>query len=84
MNIFILRMILIFRLFIVIILILPEMVLAQSSKMGSLKGTLKDSTIELKGASISVLNAKDSSLIKNGMSNARGYLKYQAEPPWHL
>lgn len=73
-------MILIFRLFIVIVLILPELVLAQSINLGSLKGTLKDSTLELKGASIVVLKAKDSSMIVNGISIAHGYFQVDNIP----
>lgn len=74
------RMILIFRLLIVIVLILPEFVLAQSNSSGSLKGTLKDSTLELKGASIVVLKAKDSSMVGNGISIARGYFQVDKIP----
>lgn len=73
-------MILIFRLLIVIVLILPELVLAQSNSSGSLKGTLKDSTLELKGASIVVLKAKDSSMVGNGISIARGYFQVDKIP----
>ena len=62
----------IFRLVFIAICAIPVGVLAQSNKAGLVKGTLKDSTLVLKGATVSVLKAKDSALLRYGMSNANG------------
>ena len=61
-----------FRLVFIVVFTLPAVLLAQSNKTGQVKGTLKDSTLALKGATVSVLKAKDSALLRYGMSNTNG------------
>ena len=79
-NIFMLQMRLIFRVFFMVICATPAVLLAQSNQTGLVKGTLKDSTLALKGATVSVLKAKDSTLLRYGMSNSNGYFQIDNLP----
>ena len=71
---------LIFRLVFIVIFTTPAVLMAQSNKTGLVKGTLKDSTLALKGASVSVLKGKDSSLLRSVMSNTNGYFQFDNIP----
>lgn len=61
-----------FSLVFIVICATPSLLLAQSNNTGLVKGTLKDSTLALKGATVSVLRGKDSTLLRYGMSNSNG------------
>ena len=75
-----LQMRLIFRVFFMVICATPAVLLAQSNQTGLVKGTLKDSTLALKGATVSVLKGKDSTLLRYGMSNSNGYFQIDNLP----
>jgi len=75
-----LHMRLIFRLFFIVICATPTVLWAQSNKTGLVKGTLKDSTLALKGASVAVLKAKDSTVLRSVMSNSNGFFQIDNIP----
>jgi len=71
---------LIFRLVFIVIFTTPAVLMAQSNKTGLVKGTSKDSTLALKGASVSVLRAKDSTVFRSVMSNTNGFFQIDNIP----